>query len=184
MANQKSTTRGNTGKGMGANLPRRMAPLGDLDNFDLAKNIPDPRGWDVLLADGNKVGKVHELIVDTDALCTRYIDVSLDKKALQLDKDRDVLIPIGDAQLDSSDDKVVIDKLTATQLADLPEFRHVEITREYEVSVLPSFGAPPSMELGQGNDFYTARHFDDKKFYAPRGAVGDSTITEIGGFSG
>lgn len=44
--------------------------------------------------------------------------------------DRDVLIPIGDAQLDSAADEVVIDKLTARQLADLPEFKHVEITRE------------------------------------------------------
>jgi hypothetical protein len=185
MANQKSTTRGMnaTGKGMGANPPGRMAPLGDLANFEVAKNIPDPRGWDVLAADGNKIGKVHELIVDTGALCTRYIDVSLDKKALRLDKQYDVLIPIGDARLDSADDKVVINKLTATQLADLPEFRHVEITREYEVSVLPNFGASASTALGEGTDFYSDLHFDDKKFFAPRTIVGDYTITETGGLA-
>lgn len=184
MANQKGTTRGTAaGKGV-VNPTSRMAPLGDLENFEIATNIPDPRGWDVLTADGNKIGKVHELIVDTGALRTRYIDVSLDKKALRLDKERDVLIPIGDAQVDSSDDKVVLDKLTATQLADLPEFRHVEITREYEASVLPNFGATPSMGLGEGIDFYTDRLFDDKKFFAPRTIVGDSTIMATGGFSG
>jgi photosynthetic reaction center H subunit len=183
MANQKSTTRGTnaTGKGMGANPVGRMAPLGELDNFEVAKNIPDPRGWDVLTADGNKIGKVHELIVDAGALRTRYIDITLDKKALRLDKEFDVLIPIGDAQVDSAADKVVIDKLTATQLAGLPEFRHIEITREYEVSVLPKFGVSPSMALGEGIDFYTDRHFDDKRFYAPRTLVGDATIKETGG---
>jgi sporulation protein YlmC with PRC-barrel domain len=186
MANQKSTARGTnaTGKAMGANPVSQMAPLGDLDNFEVAKNIPDPRGWDVLTADGNKIGTVHELIVDTSALRTRYIDVTLDKKAFRLDKDRDVLIPIGDAQLDSADDKVVIDKLTLSQIADLPEFKHIQITREYEVSVLPKFGASPSMKLGEGSDFYADLHFDDKKFYAPRTVVGDATITETGGLGG
>jgi PRC-barrel domain protein len=181
MANQKSTTRGTnaTGQGMGANLPVRMAALGDLANFEIAKDIPDPRGWDVLTADGSKVGKVHELIVDTNALRTRYIDVSLDKKALRLEKDRDVLIPIGDARLDRSDDKVVLDKLTANQLADLPPFEHFEITRAYEAQVLPKFGTQPA-DLAEGSSFYTERHFDDKRFYSPRAQVIDATIMETG----
>jgi photosynthetic reaction center H subunit len=184
MANQKSTTRGTnvTGQGMGADMPVRMAALGDLANFEIAKDIPDPRGWDVLSADGSKIGKVHELIVDTNALRTRYIDVSLDKKALRLDEDRDVLIPIGDARLDRSDDKVVIETLTAGQLADLPPFEHFEITRDYEVQVLPKFGTQPA-DLAEGSSFYTERHFDDKRFYSPRGPVVETTIMETGRLS-
>jgi photosynthetic reaction center H subunit len=170
---------------MGSSVGRAglMKPLGDLDNFEIAKNIPDPRGWDVMTADGSKIGKVHELIVDTGALRTRYIDVSLDKKALSLDKDRDVLIPIGDAQLDSSADEVVINKLTVRQLADLPEFQHGEITREYEATVLPKFETAP-ITVSEESDFYSDRHFDDKKFFAPRTKVGDATIMETGGLAG
>jgi len=185
MARQKGTNENpnaaGTGSGVGGG--RLMAPLGDLDNFEIAKNIPDPRGWDVMTADGSRIGKVHELIVDTGALRTRYIDVSLDSKALSLDRERDVLIPIGDAQLDSSADEVVIPSLSARQLADLPEFKHVEITREYEATVLPNFGTVPTAVPG-GSDFYSDRHFDDKKFFAPRTTVSDTTIMEPGGFTG
>jgi photosynthetic reaction center H subunit len=184
MARQTDTNR-NTNAAMGSSVGRAgmIKPLGDLDNFEIARNIPDPRGWDVMTADGSKIGKVHELIVDTGALRTRYIDVSLDKKALSLANDRNVLIPIGDAQLDSSADEVVIDRLTAKQLADLPEFKHTEITREYEAKVLPNFGITAS-DVSEGNDFYSDRHFDDKKFFAPRTTVGDATIMKTGGLSG
>jgi sporulation protein YlmC with PRC-barrel domain len=178
MARQSSTNR-NTNAAMESGVGRaaQMKPLGDLDNFEIAKNIPDPRGWDVMTADGSRIGKVHELIVDTGALRTRYIEVSLDRKALSLEKDRNVLIPIGDAQLDKSADEVVIEKLTAKQLADLPEFKNVDITREYEATVLPNFGITPS-DVSEGGDLYTDRHFDDKRFFAPRTTVSDATIME------
>lgn len=178
MARQNEANR-NTNAAMESGVGRAgmMKPLGDLDNFEIAKNIPDPRGWDVMTADGSKIGKVHELIVDTGALRTRYIDVALDKKALSLDNDRNILIPIGDAQLDSSADEVVIEKLTAKELAVLPEFKHVNITREYEAAVLPNFGIKPS-DVSEGGDLYSDRHFDDKRFFAPRTTVSDATIRE------
>jgi len=184
MANQKSRNRNTNAAQTGSSVAPSgrmgaLGALGELDNFEIAKNIPDPRGWDVMTADGSKIGKVHELIVDTGALRTRYIDVSLDRRALQLDSDRDVLIPIGDARLDGAADEVVIEKLTVQQLADLPEFTHVEITREYEATVLPNFGTAP-IEVPEGNDFYIDRHFDDKKFFAPRTQVGDATIMQTG----
>ena len=136
-----------------------------------------------MTADGSKIGKVHELIVDTGARRTRYIDVSLDSKALSLEKDRNVLIPIGDAQLDGSADEVVIPKLTARQLADLPEFKHVAITRQYEATVLPNFDTAP-VKISEGSDFYTDRHFDEKKFFAPRTKIGDASIMESEGSNG
>lgn len=185
MAKQTDTNRNvnAAAKGSGVGQTGLMRPLGDLDNFRIAKNVPDPRGWDVMTADGSKIGKVHELIVDTGALRPRYIDVSLDRKALSLEKDRDVLIPIGDAQLDSAADEVVIPRLTARQLADLPEFKHVDITREYEVTVLPNFETAP-IKMSERSDFYTDRHFDEQKFFAPRTKVSDATILETGGSAG
>jgi len=184
MARQADTNRNvNAATGSSVGQTGLIKPLGDLGNFEIAKNIPDPRGWDVMTTDGSKVGRVHELIVDTGALRTRYIDVSLDRKALSLEKDRDVLIPIGDAQLDSSANEVVIPKLTAKQLADLPEFKHVEITREYEATVLPNFETAP-MKMSEGSEFYTGRHFDEKNFFAPRTTVGDASIMETGGSAG
>ena len=42
----------------------RLVHTRDLDKFEFPKDSPDPRGWDVRSADGTKVGKVEDLIVD------------------------------------------------------------------------------------------------------------------------
>lgn len=144
----------------------RVAPLHDVDDFQVADGYPDPRGWDVMAADGKKIGKVHDLIVDTGQLRTRYLDVSLDKDAVGTPDDRDVLIPIGAAQLDDSADHVVLGAVTTAQIAALPEFRHDRITREYENSVLERI---PVVGAARPSDaYYGTEHFDDRRFYANR----------------
>jgi sporulation protein YlmC with PRC-barrel domain len=104
----------------------QVAALRDLDDFQVAEGFPDPRGWDVLGSDGVKVGKVHDLIVDTAAMRTRYLDVELDRKAIGARDDRDVLIPVGTARLDDTDDRVILGSLSGAQLASLPPFDHHE----------------------------------------------------------
>ena len=56
-----------------------LAHLDDLDDFQIAEGEPDIRGWDVRGADGQKLGEVEDLLVDTVALKVRYIEVKLDK---------------------------------------------------------------------------------------------------------
>jgi hypothetical protein len=56
-----------------------LAHLDDLGDFKIADGEPDIRGWDVRGADGQKLGKVEDLLVDTAALKVRYIEVKLDK---------------------------------------------------------------------------------------------------------
>ena len=51
----------------------------DLDKFDLPKDQPDPRGWDVRSADGTKIGKVEDLLFDTGERRIRYIEIALDR---------------------------------------------------------------------------------------------------------
>ena len=58
----------------------RIAPLGELDDFEVAQGYPDVRGWKVLSSDGKEVGVVHELLIDVDNLRTRYLDVRLSKE--------------------------------------------------------------------------------------------------------
>jgi uncharacterized protein (TIGR02271 family) len=173
----------------------RVAPLSKIDDdFDVAEGTPDPRGWTVRDASGTDIGKVHDLIVDTVAMRTRYLDIELDKKALRLDKDRDVLIPVGQARLDDDDDRVILGSLAATQIAGLPEYTHGDIDRDYESSLLPNFdagaidatnGGDSGAAIGamsgdrpasQGgviadapeSDFYDNRHFDDSRFVGDR----------------
>lgn len=155
----------------------RVAALSDLDDFQVAEGYPDPRGWDVTLAGGDKVGEVHDLIVDTRVMRTRYLDLRLDKDAIGTDKDRDVLVPVGAAQLDENDDHVLLGSLTAAQLAGMPMYDHGTISRQYEDSVLarmPVAGTAGVAATGAaataGADYYDSPHFDDKSFFAPRDA--------------
>lgn len=143
-----------------------IAPLGTLKKFEVKKNFRDPRGWDVLLGDGTKVGKVTELIVDIDKLTTRYLEVKLDKKAIKFDHDRNVLVPVGAARLDSDKDFVVLDSMEVRQLNALPPYDRHELTREYENAVVAGFGSTDNTtEFNTREDgFYQNRTFDDSGF--------------------
>lgn len=57
----------------------QLVHLDDLDDFKIAEGEPDIRGWDVRGTDGNKLGEVADLLVDTGAMKVRYIEVKLDK---------------------------------------------------------------------------------------------------------
>lgn len=150
-----------------------IAPLGTLGKFEVAENFRDPRGWDVLLGDGSRVGKVNELIVDTEALKTRYLEVKLDGKPIGFDHDRTVLIPVGSARLDSDKDHVILDSVESRQLAALPPYDRHTLTREYEHAVLSGFGSTDNTtEFSPREDsFYQNRAFDDARFVDSRRIV-------------
>lgn len=65
----------------------RLARLKELSGYKVADGDPDPRGWEVVAADGQRIGRVDDLIVDRDAERARYLDVRL------AEGDRHVLIP-------------------------------------------------------------------------------------------
>ena len=61
------TTAGSAGAGsLGANS--HLGRLNDLDEFKVADGYPDIRGWEVRTGDGHKLGKVGDLVVDTQAV--------------------------------------------------------------------------------------------------------------------
>jgi PRC-barrel domain protein len=55
-----------------------VLPLRRLHDFRIAEGDPDVRGWEVLGADGRKIGVVDDLLVDTGVLKARYLEVILD----------------------------------------------------------------------------------------------------------
>lgn len=130
----------------------RLTPLENLDDCKVAEGDPDVRGWDVTGADGERVGRVNDLVVDTAAMRVRYLDVTLDERAGG-SGDRHVLIPIGGARLDDADDAVRLDYLDAAQLSAFPSYTP----------------GPPMSERGAsplGGDSDT--HLDDSRLYAAR----------------
>jgi sporulation protein YlmC with PRC-barrel domain len=116
----------------------RVVPMDELDDFRVAGDAPDPRGWEVVASDGRRIGEVDELLVDTSAMKVRYLDVDMDDE-LSAEPDRHVLVPIGYARLDRDHDRVIVDQLSCDELRAIPAYRHGPLTRDYETSLRDSY---------------------------------------------
>jgi len=59
-------------------LPTRVSPLRSLHNHRITEGDPDVRGWEVYGADNRRIGRVDDLLIDTDSSKARYLAVTLD----------------------------------------------------------------------------------------------------------
>lgn len=147
----------------------RIVPLDTLSDFKVADDDPDVRGWDVLSADGRRIGGVDNLLVDTAAMKVRYLDVEIDDDLLDRDRDRHVLIPVGYARLDRDDKRVTVDQLNSTDVSTLPAYGHGPLTRDYENTVRSSWDRGGTAATGADQDFYAHDSFSDDRFYGREG---------------
>lgn len=60
-------------------IDKRLAHL-EGSGYKVAEGDPDVRGWDVMDRDGGRIGEVDDLLVDTEALKVRYLEVRLDPR--------------------------------------------------------------------------------------------------------
>ena len=141
--------------------------LRDLTDFEVADGNPDVRGWTVRGNDGQALGTVHELIVDPEGLKVRYLDVELDARFHINEHENHILLPIGAASVDAEDDNVFVPALNAGSVLDYPPYVELQITREYEESMLRALGK----ESAPANPrFYEQDSFDAASFYNRRQA--------------
>jgi uncharacterized protein (TIGR02271 family) len=112
-----------------ANEPMdRVMSLNDLPGYKVAEGEPDIRGWDVMASDGQRLGRVDDLLVDTQANKVRYVDVEGGTQG-------HVTIPIGYARLERDRNQVLVDRLSNDQFQALPAYNRGPITRDYEEQV-------------------------------------------------
>ena len=112
-----------------ANEPMdRVVPMNQLSGYKVADGEPDIRGWDVMASDGRRLGRVDDLLVDTQANKVRYVDVEGGTQG-------HVTIPIGYARLERDRRQVLVDRLSDDQFGALPAYDHGPITRDYEERV-------------------------------------------------
>ena len=146
----------------------RLVHLDDVADLKVADGDPDIRGWDVRTADGRRIGRVEDLIVDTATMKVRYIEAKLDRETTRSDQDRYVLVPIGTARLDEMEDDVYL----STNVVDpqqLPEYDRNELTRDYEVSLRGQFATGNADMLGNSDDeFYRDDLYDESRFFGNR----------------
>jgi sporulation protein YlmC with PRC-barrel domain len=149
-----------------------LAHLSDLKDFNIPKGEPDPRGWDVKTADGVKIGKVDDLLVDTGLGRLRYLEVKLKGDIADRADKEYMLIPIGAAQLDDDEDDVII-SVDQAKLAGIPAYDRQRMSRDYERSLRTYYeGAAPDRAPGgaaeREADFYAHPQFDERTFFGGR----------------
>lgn len=150
----------------------RIVPLDQLKDFRVAEGDPDVRGWEVLSADGRRIGEVDNLLIDRMAMKVRYLDVDIDDEHIGDGADRHILIPIGYARLNQDDDQIFVDSLNSANLAEIPAYSHEPLTPEYETSIRRYFDRDTSSTMPLGEDF-EGRTSTDRFF----GGVGEEERT-------
>jgi hypothetical protein len=74
--------------------------------------------------------------------------------------ERTVVVPIGQARLDATADRVCLDEVDATAVVHLPEYHPATFTEEHEDRLFQPAGA--------GEGFYEGPAYDHERFYGAR----------------
>lgn len=160
----------------GTTRATRLAYLDKLDNYKIADGEPDIRGWDVKSTDGQKLGEVENLLVDTGLMKVRYIELKLEKKFASGDDRRWALVPIGAARLDDDDDVLI--GVAGSDLSGMPPYERGKVSREYETALMQRYGRGDTA----GGDFYGTDHFDENRAFAGRRAQAKPSGTGRDGY--
>lgn len=141
-------------------------------DYEMVKGEPDIRGWKVATIQNHEIGKIVDLLFDEVSRRVRYLVLDLNGKPLNL-LSRNVIIPVGLAELHRGEKVVFFPELTIGHLASLPTYEKGKITIETEYAIrsvfAPSVGVNYMDEDFHNPDkFYNHEHFNEDKFYRPR----------------
>jgi len=142
-----------------------LIPLSEAKGWHVRKGNPHVHGWDVVASGGTEVGEVDDLLVDLQAEKARYLIVTLDDEVAGV-KHRQVAVPLGVAQIDQRNEKVVLSQVTAEQLVSLPSYQKDRFTRDTETLIRNRMGIGSAQTTDR--DFYDNALFDEGRFYGTR----------------
>ncbi len=105
----------------------------DLPDYHVAEGSIDARGWALLDASGEAVGRVVDFIVDTEALEARYLLVALDGLF------REVVLSVKEVDFDPRSRQVRCRQATKQQIQQLPYFGGTSLRPEDEEKLYATF---------------------------------------------
>ena len=117
----------------------RIRPLRALADYGLSSKDTDPRGLQVIAADGAVAGTVRDAWVDIADMLVRYLEVSIDTP----NGKRNVLLPMNFARVKGGrKPRVKVEALLARQYADVPgTAKPDQITLLEEEKICAYYGA-------------------------------------------
>lgn len=117
--------------------------------FEIKDGQPDIILWKVLNSARQYLGKVSELLFDEEEQKIRYIVLNLEGNVLKIEE-RQILIPIGVAELDAAHDFVILPNITVQQITVLPDYTKGDII------------------VSTDSELYGHSDFDESNLYARR----------------
>jgi photosynthetic reaction center H subunit len=115
----------------------KIVPLRVARDFALASRDPDPRGMDVVGADGAVGGTVADAWVDRSEPQIRYLEVSVKSG----NASRHVLVPIALAKISGSRRQVTVKSILGRQFADVPGQKHADTVTLLEEDKISAYYA-------------------------------------------
>ncbi len=149
---------------------QNLVKLSDAGDLRVAEGNEDIRGWEVRGQDGDKIGKVKDLLVDPTAMRARYMDVELSGGLFG--SGRRVLVPVGVARLSDEDDAVLL-SADASTLNDYPEYDGSSVDRDYETSLRSRLSGGAFAATANTSDYYDHDHYNDTGLHGSRRATTD-----------
>lgn len=146
-----------------------LLPLSRCEEYQVAGDSYDVRGWDVIGADGEKFGRVHELLLDLNAMKVRYLDININKDFLDHEESLQMLVPIGTAILNADDKNVILADINSHEIYNYPLYKRdpIYVMRDYERAVKEYYEGKGKYEHRKFHDeFYEHKNYDDEKFYS------------------
>ncbi len=135
--------------------------------YEVAKDQPDIRHWNIADDAGKKIGDVKDLLFDREALKVRYLITNL--KDGFFEENRQILIPIGRARISRENERVYLPTVTHQQLGRLPDYKGPgELTGRDEQAIRDAFADTKTAEKTEKfnrENFYEHPDFDEKRFH-------------------
>lgn len=103
-------------------------------DYKIIDEEPDILGWIIRDSAGLKVGKVRDLLFDTESLMVRYIICELKDNELNL-QEREVLLPMGRVILDQQNETVLLNRMHNLYFQNAPAYTYDALNAEYETTL-------------------------------------------------
>lgn len=148
---------------------RHLFRMEELEDYKIADNEPDVRGWDIVDYQREKIGVVKELIVDIDKEKVRYLDIIATQELSLSGGDRHFIVPIGVAQIDETENRVVVREIDKTTLMSIPNYTGNAVTRDYEFDVVERLRGDRTNIFE--DQFYDNEFYNEENFYVHKSDI-------------
>jgi len=120
----------------------RIVPMRVASDYRVEDRDPDPRGMDVVGADGAIAGEVSDIWVDLAESQVRYLEVDVPDSPEAGIGARNVLVPIALARIDRRRGRVAVASILARQFAQAPTLQHEsQVTQLEEEKICAYFAS-------------------------------------------